>query len=217
MSDAGSTKQTPEESLKDLSVQFLSKEYEFACSQMKYYDGAIFDYLKYLFIAYTAIISVVGILEKLGVSGSANYLLASELLLFTGFCIGVIIVIMIMKTRLYFVVVARYANNLRKFFLEKQDKALNPGFKNESHMWADPKIPHYAFSLNSAHTWILIIPIILNAIVFSVLIYLMFMSNVSIVPITAVVFIIIMAIQIIPLKLYPNSKNVKKTLQILLA
>lgn len=187
---------------KDPSVTFLSKEYEFACSQMRYYDTQIFDYVKYLFTAYASLISVVALLEKLGGTSNTNFLIISQLLLFVGFCIGVLLVIMIMKTRMFFVVVARYVNTLREFFLAKQ----NYGFVNKSKMWVGPDIPNFGFSINSAHTWLLLIPVVLNSVVFSVLIFLFIKSMDNALFFTVITFIGMNIVQIVPMRWYATSK-----------
>lgn len=190
---------------KEPSVAFLAKDYEYACSQMKYYDGQMYDYMKYLFTAYAAIISIVGLLDKLGV-GSGYFLLVAELLLFTGFSIGVILALMIMTTRMYFVVVARYANTLRQFFLKRQKDDVKYGFSNDSGMWDSPSIPHYAFSLSSAHTWIMLVPVFLNSMVFGVLVYLYYGSSEHAAQIATLAVIVIAAVQIILMWLYSAGK-----------
>jgi hypothetical protein len=190
---------------KDPAVSFLSADYDYACSQMKYYDTQINDYVKYLFTAYASIISVVAILEKFGITAANdNTLGAAQLLLFIGFCIGVLLVILIVRTRIYFVVMARYANALRDFFLTKQKESY--GFTNPSHMWVSHDQPSFRLNPRSAHTWLVIIPILMNSVVFGVLAFLFVKSWNSGTFITLLPGIVMFVMQIAAIWWYQNSR-----------
>jgi hypothetical protein len=204
-SNSDPNSRTGSEPKEDPAASFLSDDYNYACSQMKYYDTLINDYVKYLFTVYASIISVVAILEKFGIStANDNTLAAAQLLLFIGFCIGILLAILIVRTRIYFVIVAQYANALRGFFFSNQTGTSK--FMNPSKMWVDPDKPDFKFNWRSAHTWLVFIPILMNSVVFGVLIYLFIKSYNPGIIISIVPGIVMFCIQIVAIWIYLNSK-----------
>jgi hypothetical protein len=99
----------------DASVAYLLAEYDYASNDAKHHDEIQLNILKFAFSFYTAFLAtVVAIYENYG----RNLVLQLALLLTTGFMIGVIFLMIMVRNRVNYIKSLMQTTNLRKFFLE---------------------------------------------------------------------------------------------------
>ena len=122
---------------------FLLKEYELCYEQLRYYDNRHSSTLKYL-IALTSSMATAmfAIYKVLGTLNNTFYIVML-LLSFVVFIGSIILYLMMLQNRVYFVLVAKQLNSLRSYFCEKC-----PGFENQ--LWVSTAIsPFKLFSVHS--------------------------------------------------------------------
>lgn len=140
------------------AAKFLGRDFSQCFQQMRHYDGQIVDICKFSFTGYLAVVGAALAVYKYGVDKSIDYTLPAVAVLCLAAVFGFILLGLVVRNRVYFVVVARYVNEHRWFFLK--DKPL--GFANESRMFRNPAQPPY-FSWLSSQSWLTYMMTLLNA------------------------------------------------------
>lgn len=119
--------------------KFLERDFNQCFEQMRHYDSIESSLLKFAFGGFTAIIgaswALFGYSKKACINPSA-YL---GILLLTGALFESILLTLIVRTRIYFVNMARYINEHRRFFLLREPL----GFKNLTKMHINYNFPQY--------------------------------------------------------------------------
>lgn len=152
--------------LHDDAVKFLERDFNQSYQQLRHYDSQIFDILKFLFTAYTALVGVALGLYKFAIEKSVDLTTPAIGALAVGLLLGLFMFALLVRNRVYFVQVTRYINEQRKLFLDIKPH----GFENVSKMYTNPKAPGY-FNARSSHSWMFYIVATLNAILLGVLLY----------------------------------------------
>ena len=153
-------------------ARFLERDFNQCFQHMRYYDGQIFEILKFMFIAYSGLIGVALSIYKIGLSRNIELDLPAIAIISVGLALGLCLFALIIRNRVYFVRVSRYINEQRGVFF--QYKSL--GFENKSGMYTDHKQPLY-FNWRSSHSWFSYIVAALNATLLGVLLYLRLTSQ----------------------------------------
>lgn len=148
------------------AIKFLERDFNQCFLQMRHYDSQIVDILKFMFTAYTALIGVALGLYQLGIRESKDLSLPAMSALTVGLIIGLFLLSLVVRNRVYFVQVTRYINEHRGFFLRHKPM----GFENKAQMYTNYKQPPY-FNWKSSQSWLCYIGASLNGTLFSVLIY----------------------------------------------
>jgi len=155
-------------------VKFLDRDFAQCFQQMRHYDGQIVDICKFSFTGYIAVVGTGLALYKHGNERNIDYTLPSVAILCLAAIFGFILLGLVVRNRVYFVIVARYVNEHRGFFLK--DKPL--GFANESKMFTNFAYPPY-FSWLSSQSWLIYVIIALNAAMIAVATFLICIENKS--------------------------------------
>jgi len=139
--------------------KFLERDFNQCFTQMRHYDGQIMDIVKFTFTTYTAILGVAFAVYQFTKKEHVDLIPISTVITGVGFLFGVVMTTLIVRNRVYFVVVARYINEHRRHFLK--NKPL--GFENSSGMYVSSSHPHY-FNWRSSQSLMLYLVVILNSI-----------------------------------------------------
>lgn len=158
---------TPEQEKE--ALKFLERDFNQCFQQMRHYDAQIFDILKFMFTAYSALIGVALALYQFGLKEGKDLSLPAIAALSVGLIIGLFMFALVIRNRVYYVQVTRYVNEHRGFFLK--NKPL--GFENRSKMYTNYSQPPY-FNWRSSHSWLYYIVALLNSILFGILLYIVF-------------------------------------------
>jgi hypothetical protein len=143
---------------------FFGRDFSECFAQMRHYDEQIAAISKFAFGAYTTAIGGALALYKYGVQSKVDYRPAALAVLAVAFLVGLVMFTMLVTNRLYFVIIARYVNAQRQFFLKN-----NPlGFVNETEIYTNPKEPRY-FDWRSTQSFQFYILALLNAAVIGVI------------------------------------------------
>lgn len=151
------------------ALKFLERDYNQCFQQMRHYDAQIFDILKFMFTAYSALIGVAVGLYQFGLKEGKDLSAPAIAALTVGLLLGVFMFFIVVRNRVYFVQVARYVNEQRDLFFK-----LKPmGFENKSKMYTNHGQPPY-FNWRSSQSWLLYIIGTLNSVLLGVLLYIVF-------------------------------------------
>jgi hypothetical protein len=121
------------------SLKFFERDFNQCFHQMRYYDSQIFDILKFIFAAYSALIGVSLGLYQFGLKESRDFTLPTTAALLIGLILGFFMLALVIRNRAYFVQVARYINEQRGYFFQHKP----PEFRNESRMYTDCSRPRF--------------------------------------------------------------------------
>lgn len=147
---------------KEEGSKFLLEEFNACLSHMRHYDTLTLSLAKFTFSFYSAIAAVSFSLQRYFYNQlkteSVNLFLS--LLLFLTFLIGLVIVAMHIRYRKYFVLVARQANSIRKYFCQ-MIKTEAIGFENL--LETNPKKP-VALNIKSTYLLLAFLFSLINAI-----------------------------------------------------
>ncbi|HOW55829.1 MAG TPA: hypothetical protein PLR60_14395 [Syntrophorhabdaceae bacterium] len=147
-------------------LSFLERDFNQCFQQMRQYDSQIVDILKFMFTAYSALIGVAFGLYQFGRVEGKDLSLSAASALSVGLLIGLFMLGLTIRNRVYFVRVARYINEHRGFFLSYKPL----GFENKAKMYANHEQPHY-FNWKSSHSWLCYIEAVLNGTLLTSLVY----------------------------------------------
>lgn len=133
--------------IQDEAVKFLERDFSESYGQLRHYDTQITDLMKFSVTLYIATLTAALGVYQFSLEKGIQLDLAVKALLISGLLAGLFMLWLLVRSRVYFVRVARYINEHRHFFTR-----LKPlGFPNDSAMYTDAKYPKY-FSWGSSHS-----------------------------------------------------------------
>ncbi len=115
------------------ALKFLQSDFNQCFEQMRYYDSQIFNILKFMFTGYSALIGISLGFYKFGLEKEIDLSIPIISALSIGLILGFFMFALTVRNRIYFVLVSRYINEQRGFFL--QFKPL--GFNNQTKMYTN--------------------------------------------------------------------------------
>lgn len=148
-------------------AKFLDRDFTQCFTQMRYYDGQMVDICKFAFGAYTTAVGAALALFKYGLEKSIDYGPSARAILIIALLLGIAMVSLIVRNRVYFVVVTRYINEHRELFLSQKPL----GFENKTRMYTNASQPPF-FDWRSSQSVLLYILCVLNAGLLGTLIFL---------------------------------------------
>jgi hypothetical protein len=135
-------------------TDFLIEEYNQCFSHMRHYDELKLSLAKFAFSFYSAIATVSFALERYFYyelkTRSVDVFLG--LLLVITFLVGLLILVMMVRYRKYFVLVARQVNGIRRYFFAEINHA-GEKVQNALHSYTDPEKP---IAYNKKSTYLLL-------------------------------------------------------------
>lgn len=147
------------ETLNDRAADFLERDFNQCFGQMRHYDNQILSIVKFTFTAYSALIAVAVGLYQFSQTENVDLVPVGIAILAVGYLFGTFMFSLIVRNRVYFVIVARYVNEHRRLFL-----AVKPlGFENETGMYTSTSFPQY-FNWRSSQAFYLYLVALLNSI-----------------------------------------------------
>ena len=161
-------KQQIDQHSQEEAAKFLQADFNQCFQQLRHYDSQLLDILKFQFGSYTFIVGTALGLYQFGLKEQASLTLPAVGVLVVGLIFGVLMYSLAIRHRVYFVLVARYINEQRGFFLKQKPL----GFENKTRMYTNPAQPPY-FNWRSSQAWYLYFVAILNSALLGVLIFLL--------------------------------------------
>jgi len=145
---------------KNNKYNFILTEYQECFSHMRHYDNNTSEILKLIFSFYAAIITLsLGVYEFIFQKNSSETiaLLYISIILFFSFCVGIIVIVLVVSNRKYFVKVAQQVNSIRHFYSQKINFYENklPTDDNQ------PKV----FNIKSSQMVIIFLIVFINSVV----------------------------------------------------
>jgi hypothetical protein len=119
--------------------KFLENDFSQCFQQMRHYDAQIIDICKFALTGYAAIVGTALTLYKYGSDNDTDYSKPAVAIMVIGILLGLCLLSLMVRNRVYFVVVARYVNEHRQHFLSQEPL----GFRNRSGMYTNPKQPRF--------------------------------------------------------------------------
>jgi hypothetical protein len=128
------------------SSSFLLTEYQACFEQLRYYDTRQDDVLKYLFTLSSAVATAQFAVLKLFGAPTEWFFAAQSFLSLIVFVASVLLYLMMLQNRLYFVFTARQINAIRKYMLETEAANFT-----QNQLYTSTSFS--AFKLRSVHTF----------------------------------------------------------------
>lgn len=191
---------------RDEQADFLRRDFDQAFSEKRRLEDQIWDICKFAFTAHSAFVGLAVGAYSYSLDHELNLIPAATIVLAITFAVGLFLVLLIVRTRVYFVIVSRYINDYRAFFLP--DNAL--GFANSTGFYTDPTKPPY-FSWLSTQTWAILLVALLNTGAATALAFLLLRVHPARTTIAIVTFVIIFILQAVAARLYLRAKESSKT------
>ncbi len=129
--------------------KFLLKEYEMCYEQLRFYDSRNSSLLRYLFTLTSAVATAQFAIYKINKSFDDFFFVCQAFLSVVVLIASILLYMMMLQNRLYFVFIARQINAIRKFLLENS----SPEF-TENQLYTSTNFP--ALKPRSVHTFQLI-------------------------------------------------------------
>ncbi len=142
------------------SIEFLKSEYNQCFNQMRHYDVVAQSFNKFALTGYVAVISGLSALFKFLEAAAYRDIVIGGLSL-VAFFVGLVMLDFMVRNRVYYVIVARQVNSIRKYFLKNANAAKELYFVKYEKSYIDPRYPP-AFHLSSTYTRLFILIAILN-------------------------------------------------------
>jgi len=183
------------------SLSFLRDDFVQCFEHLRHYDTQIIDILKFTFTVYGVVAGIVFGVYRPGLFKKSAFFPLAIASLLIGLVIGLLMLGIIVRNRAYFVKVARYMNENRRFYLEN-----NPlGFKNISGMYMDSQKPYY-FNWYSSQSFVIYTQAAINSFLLGELIYIILSLPNS----WTLIFSISASLILLVLQLYLIIKYLKK-------
>jgi hypothetical protein len=144
----------------EAAKKFLELDFVQCFTQMRHYEGQNLDLLKFTFTAYVALIGVAVGLYQFSKKENIDLIPVNTAILSIGLLFGVFMLSLIVRNRVYFVVVARYVNEHRRHFLKSKPL----GFENRAKMYVSTDHPHF-FNWRSGQSFQFYLLALLNSTV----------------------------------------------------
>lgn len=164
--DPATSVSTHDQALDEAAVAFLSRDYQECFAEKRRYESLTWEMAKFTFGAYSSVLAASLGLYTFSVEKSINLIPAALALLSVGLVVGLFMLLLVIRTRVYFVVVTRYINEQRGFLLARKPL----GFPNQTRMLVDAASPPY-FSLASTQSWVALLLAVLNSVLGGSLFY----------------------------------------------
>ena len=168
--DASLSKMTPPSSdaPSRASTGFLAQDFDQAFLEKRRFQQQLWDVCKFAFTMHSAILGLAIEFYRYSPDTSINVLPAVQLLLGLALLVGSFLVFLMIRTRVYFVIVTRYINAQRAFFLSRDES----GFVDPTGYYSDSSKPDY-LNWTSTQTVATLLVALFNAVVLAPLVFLL--------------------------------------------
>ncbi|MBK6629396.1 MAG: hypothetical protein IPJ87_01630 [Flavobacteriales bacterium] len=177
--------------IQDEAVKFLERDFSESYGQLRHYDTQITDLMKFSVTLYIATLSAAIGVYQFSLEKGFRLDLAVKALLISGLLAGLLMLWLLVRSRVYFVRVARYINEHRHFFTRVKPL----GFPNDSAMYTDAKYPKY-FSWGSSHSVFAYVASAMNASLLATLLFVHFSVSCHQRTIVASAFLFALVVQV---------------------
>lgn len=142
---------------KESGTTFLITEYQQSFSHMRHYDNIVISLSRYLFTFFAAIFTASIALYQYLANVPYQNLFMGIISLFS-FVVGELLLVLILRNRHYYVVVARQVNSIRNYFLNNMDL----DFSQYNMSYTNPDEPRL-WNMLSSYTLLYFIAAVINA------------------------------------------------------
>lgn len=140
------------------AIRFLITEYEQSFSHMRHYDNIVMSLNKYLFTFFAAIFTAsIALYQYL--TGSPYQNMVMGIIALLSFVVGTIFLVLILRNRVYYTVVARQVNSIRNYFLHNMEM----NFIQYNVSYINPDEPKY-LNIFSSYTLLYFVVCLINSV-----------------------------------------------------
>lgn len=140
------------------AADFLARDFDQCFAQLRHYDTQSNSAVKFAASAHAVLIGAAITLYQVSKSNNVDLAPAVGAVLIGAFYLGLITFLLVVRNRVYYVVVARYINAHRQFFLASKPL----GFENPTGMYTDATQPPY-FNAISSDSFLLYFVALINS------------------------------------------------------
>jgi len=181
---------------------FLGRDFDQAFSEKRRLEDQVWDICKFAFTADSALVGLAIGAYRYSLDRTPDLVPAATVVLAITLAVGLFFVLLMVRTRIYFVAVSRYINEQRAFFLRG-----NPlGFQNSTGFYTDPTTPGY-FSWVSTQTWATLLVVLFNAVAGATLVFLLARQYVNRGTFSALSLAVIFIVQLLAIRAYLRAQE----------
>jgi len=184
------------------AVAFLGRDFDQAFSEKRRLEDQIWDVCKFAFTVQGTMIGLAVGVYRYSLGADTNLVPAALVLLAISLAVGAFLIQLMVRTRIYFVVVSRYINAQRLYF----STAEAPGTASLSWYYHDPAQPTY-FSWNSTQIWATFLVSFFNAAVAGTLLFLLAHPGANRDILSVVALVLTFLVQVIGVLRFLRSKE----------
>jgi len=185
---------------------FLGRDFDQAFSEKRRLEDQVWDICKFAFTAHSALVGLAIGAYRYSLDRTPDLVPAAMVVLAITLAVDLFLVLLMVRTRIYFVAVSRYINEQRAFFL--RDKPL--GFQNSTGFYTDPTRPPY-FSWTSTQVWATLLVALFNAVVGATLVFLLARHYVNRGTFSALTLAVIFVVQALSIRAHLRAKEGRAT------
>jgi len=185
---------------------FLGRDFDQAFSEKRRLEDQVWDICKFAFTAHSALIGLAIGAYRYSVDRTLDLVPAATVVLAITLAVGLFLVLLMVRIRIYFVVVSRYINEQRAFFL--RDNTV--GFQNSTGFYTVPTRPPY-FSWTSTQMWVTLLVALFNAVAGATLVFLLARQCVNRGTFSALGLVVIFFFQALAIRVYLRAKEGRTT------
>lgn len=119
-----------------LEHELLKTDFQQCFEQMRYYDSIFWSTVKFMVTGYAVVFTATGGLLGLKLSSGIAWTGITVLLFFTGFA-GTLLLLVLLRSRMYYLRVARFVNEVRQAYINQKVM----GVQNIAGLYTDPRSP----------------------------------------------------------------------------
>jgi len=166
-------------------IEFLRVDFSECFQQMRHYEVTLIDICKFAFLGYSSISAAALGLYKFGIEKNTDLRSFASIILLVGLPIGLLLFLIAVRNRVYFVRVTRYINEIRGVFIENKPM----GFENKSQNYIDYDKPDKPAFFNPYSSQIMLCHIIafLNSVLLGIFMF-MYIGKINLTLICICVF-----------------------------
>ncbi len=190
--------------IEDEAAKFLKRDFHEAFQEKRHLESLTWQALRFAFTAYSAVVGVALGLHQYSLTSQVDFTPVAQVLLAIGLLVGGVMYLLTLRNRVYFVVVTRYINEHRNFYLKRKPM----GFPNATGMYVDKSKPPY-FSWRSSQSWTALLIAVLNSVVAGALAFVFTSQFRHVWYLTIAIFLVLLLVQVIGAITYLASREQK--------
>lgn len=167
-------------------IEFIRVDFSECFQQMRHYEVTLINTCKFAFFGYSSVSAAALGLYEFGIEKNTDLRSLASIILLVGLPVGLLLFLIAVRNRVYFVRVTRYINEIRGIFIKYKPM----GFENESQNYIDYDKPDKPAFFNPYSSQLMFCHIIafLNSVLLGVFLF-MYIGKVNLILVCICVFL----------------------------